>query len=68
MEVSAVQFAVMLMTNEPEAGTTFFTEQVASLVLGIAKTIEVADTVEFVTVTVFDPAAIFTVPAGLLIV
>ena len=68
IEVSAVQLAVMLITNEPAAGTTFLTEHVASFVRVTEKMVEFAVTVEFVTVTVFEPAAIFTVPAGLLIV
>lgn len=68
--VSAVQFASIRITKEPDAATTFFTEHVASFVRAIAMIIDVAETVEFVTVipAVPVPAAKFTVPAGKLIV
>ena len=67
-EVVPVQLAVMLITNEPVAGTTFLTVHVASAVRATTKTIELAVTVEFVTATEFAAAARFTVPAGLLMV
>ncbi len=58
----------MLMTNEPEPGTMFLTEQVESFVRAVARMIELAVTVELVTVRAVAAAAKLTVPFIRLIV
>jgi hypothetical protein len=69
IDVSAVQPAFIVITKLPDAGTTLrILVHVASAVLATEKMIDVAVTVELVTVIVVPAAAILTVPAGLFIV